>query len=85
MSAKFFIGPMSKNIVDSIIEFTNITNNKNKYIENKKIEDMIYDTPIVQNKYSIMNQIYLLKYLAQNEEKIKLKQTKLKKFSKLYD
>ena len=25
---KFFIGPMSKNIVDSIVEFTNETNNK---------------------------------------------------------
>ena len=33
---KFYIGPMSKNVVDSIIEFTGETNNKIGFVPSRR-------------------------------------------------
>lgn len=47
MNTKFYIGPMSKNIVDSIIEFCNTTNNKIGLIPSRRQID--FDSGYVNN------------------------------------
>ena len=46
---KFYIGPMSKNVVDAILEFTEETDNKIGFLISKKNEKIIDYNNIVNN------------------------------------